>query len=683
MPRVLLAVLQRQNRRLLAGWLRSRLDADVVEDPVAGDAPLDLAIVDPPGLDRHLDELLALKRAAEPAFLPCLLIGTQRQLAHARLGRDCVDATLVTPLVQPELRARIERLLAARELSVHGLREADRRYRDLFDRVPIGLWVADQDGHFLDVNPAMRSILELPTVPAEALSDLCADPADQARLRSALAARGTVEQFEFPIGRARGVQDAGAWLLATVRVVAEPDAPRRLEGSLQDVTARRRAEEELRRRATHDPLTGLPNRTLLLDRLGHALERLRRNQDRVLAVLFIDLDRFKVVNDSLGHEAGDRLLEELAGRLGGALRPSDTVARFGGDELVVVCEDLEGEQDAIVVAERIGELIRTPLAVGGRDVVVTASIGIALAREPGASAEALLRDADAALYRAKERGRAGWAVFAEPLHEQALERLETETALRRALDRGELCLVYQPLVDLAEGRMTGVEALVRWRHPQRGLLGPAEFIGMAEETGLIVPIGTWVLREACQQAVRWWQLVGERAPSVSVNLSARQIAQPDLADVVARAISDTRVAPGQLTLEITESVVMDDAEASVLTIDALKHLGVGIDIDDFGTGYSSLAYLGRFAADALKVDRSFVTGVDRRREDAAIVAAVINLAHSLELHVVAEGVETPGQVDALCALGADLAQGFHFCGPMPPTGIAELLERKVRWPARR
>jgi diguanylate cyclase (GGDEF)-like protein/PAS domain S-box-containing protein len=680
---VLLAVLQRQNRRLLAGWLRSRLDADVVEDPAAGDAPLDLAIVDTPGLDRHLDELLALKRAAEPAFLPCLLIGTQRQLAHARLGRDCVDATLATPLVQPDLRARIERLLAARELSVHGLREADRRYRDLFDRVPIGLWVADQDGRFLDVNPAMRSILELPAVPAEALSDLCADPADQARLRSALAARGTVEQFEFPVGRARGAKDVGAWLLATVRVVAEPGAPRRLEGSLQDVTARRRAEEELRRRATHDPLTGLPNRTLLLDRLGHALERLRRNQDRVLAVLFIDLDRFKVVNDSLGHEAGDRLLEELAGRLGGALRPSDTVARFGGDELVVVCEDLEGEQDAIVVAERIGELIRTPLAVGGRDVVVTASIGIALAREPGASAEALLRDADAALYRAKERGRAGWAVFAEPLHEQALERLETETALRRALDRGELCLVYQPLVDLCEGRMTGVEALVRWRHPQRGLLGPAEFIGMAEETGLIVPIGTWVLREACQQAVRWWQLAGERAPSVSVNLSARQIAQPDLADVVARAISDTRVAPAQLTLEITESVVMDDAEASVLTIDALKHLGVGIDIDDFGTGYSSLAYLGRFAADALKVDRSFVTGVDRRREDAAIVAAVINLAHSLELHVVAEGVETPGQVDALCALGADLAQGFHFCGPMPPTGIAELLERKVRWPARR
>ena len=446
----------------------------------------------------------------------------------------------------------------------------------------------------------------------------------------------------------------------------------------RDISEHKAFERRLEYQATHDPLTGLPNRTLFLDRLELALIRASRSGKRV-AVLFCDLDNFKVVNDSLGHGAGDRLLVAHAERLRVALRPGDTVARFGGDEFVILCDELDGEDDAVALAQRVLEAVHDPLAVEATEVFGALSIGIALSA-PGTDPETMIRDADAAMYRAKAKGRARFELFDERMRATVIERLDIESALRRALARHELRVLYQPTVDLRSGRVVGVEALLRWEHPERGQLAPAEFIDVAEETGLIVPIGSWVIDQACRQAQRWQATDTASAPLlVSVNISGRQLDSAALIENIAGVIARTGIDASLLGLEITESVIMRDPAASSSALRALKDVGVRIAVDDFGTGYSSLAYLRRFPVDLLKVDRAFVDGLGRDPEDSAIVAAVVSLAHTLGMEAIAEGVETATQLDELRALGCDMAQGFLMARPMTADAVEELLRSDPRW----
>jgi diguanylate cyclase (GGDEF)-like protein len=405
--------------------------------------------------------------------------------------------------------------------------------------------------------------------------------------------------------------------------------------------------------------------------LALALARLRRHQTSI-AVLFIDLDNFKVVNDSLGHNAGDKLLVELGARLREAIRPSDTIARFGGDEFVVLCEDISEARDAVMVGQRIVEAAIKPFMLDGREMFVSASVGVALAIDCESTPETLLRDADVAMYRAKERGRGRVEVFDEALRTRIMERLDLENGLRRALQRDEFRVYYQPEVSAAQGRMVAVEALVRWEHPERGLLQPKEFIPLAEETGLIVDIGEWVLNEACRQIAHWRRNGADI--DVAVNVSARQLIQPDIVDVVRGALDHSGLPAEALCLEITESAVMRDPEAALATLTLVKELGVKVALDDFGVGFSSLAQLKEMLPlHALKVDRSFISGIADDDRNSAIVAAVVMMATTLGLTAIAEGVETEAQALQARALGCDVSQGFFFTAPEPAALIAERL----------
>ena len=442
------------------------------------------------------------------------------------------------------------------------------------------------------------------------------------------------------------------------------------------VLERMRAEEALSHQALHDPLTGLPNRTLFLDRLGHALSGIQR-EPGLIAVLFLDLDGFKMVNDSLGHEAGDELLMILAKRLQAALRPGDTVARFGGDEFTILCQEIQSEDEALAIARRIADVAASPVVLGGgHDLELTGSVGIAFSRGDG-TPEGLLRDADAAMYRAKEQGSDRCEIFDIALHTRATERLATIRALRGAVELDQLRVVYQPQVDLADGRIVGVEALVRWQHPEWGLLGPMQFIPLAEESQLVVPIGEWVIAAACEQAARW-QAEIPGPLKMSVNVSARQLADGALADCISRALTSTGLPAASLCLEITENVLMGDADFYLEALLGLKFLGVSLAVDDFGMGYSSLAYLQRFPVDTLKIDKTFVDGLGTGEPRAqAIPRAVITLAGDLGMAAVAEGVETLDQARELVALGCEYAQGYYFARPESADSITELLRAGV------
>jgi diguanylate cyclase (GGDEF)-like protein len=430
-------------------------------------------------------------------------------------------------------------------------------------------------------------------------------------------------------------------------------------------------QDGLAHRVLHDPLTDLPNRTLFLDRLELALARLRRHQTSI-AVLFIDLDNFKVVNDSLGHGAGDKLLVELGNRLRHAIRPSDTIARFGGDEFVVLCEDIGEARDAVIVGQRIVDATSQPFMLSGREMFVTTSVGVALAIDSDATPETLLRDADVAMYRAKERGPGRVEVFDEALRARIMERLDVENGLRRAVQRDELRVYYQPEVSFSEDRVVAVEALVRWEHPERGLLEPAQFVQIAEETGLIVEIGEWVLNEACRQVAEWRTAGADLA--VAVNVSSRQLTQPDVVEVVQNALTTSGLPPDALILEIAESAVMRDPETALATLTLVKDLGVKIAIDDFGVGFSSLAQLKEMLPlYALKVDRSFISGLAEDDRNSAIVAAVVVMATTLGVTAIAQGVETEEQVAQARALGCDVSQGFFFTAPRPADAVREML----------
>jgi diguanylate cyclase (GGDEF)-like protein/PAS domain S-box-containing protein len=479
------------------------------------------------------------------------------------------------------------------------------------------------------------------------------------------------ERVVWPDGQVRTLASWG-------EVVADSEGhPARMVGICWDITDRRAIEEQLVREALHDRLTGLPNRALFVDRLTQSLAALPRHRG-ALAVLFLDVDRFKVINDSLGHEAGDGVLVELGQRLERLMRPGDTVARFGGDEFVVLCQHIDHPAEAVHVAERLTEGLSGSIAVNGSDVVVTVSVGIAMSSSPADLAGDLLRDADAAMYRAKRDGRARSVLFADTMRQEALARLDTEVELRRALTSGDLRLHYQPVVDLASGLVVGVEALLRWEHRTRGLVMPVDIITIAEETGLIVPLGEWVLEEACTQLVRWHQDCPHL--TMAVNLSGVQLARPDLVARVGEVLERTGVRRSALSLEITESVLMRDAEEALGVLEELKALGVRISVDDFGTGYSSLSYLKRFPVDVLKIDRSFVDGLGSDADDLAIVQAILALATSLDIDIIAEGVETSAQREVLQGLGCRLAQGYLLGRPGAAADVAGQLNAVLPLP---
>jgi diguanylate cyclase (GGDEF)-like protein len=453
------------------------------------------------------------------------------------------------------------------------------------------------------------------------------------------------------------------------------------------VVERIRAQEQIAHQATHDALTGLANRLLFRDRLELALARAER-RGSFAALLFVDLDRFKDVNDTVGHNAGDKLLRSVSDRLQAALRATDTLtrfpdevftlARFGGDEFVVLCEDLASEDGAVRIAERVQQALLAPFVLERKQHVVSASIGIVLARGADRDAEALLRDADIAMYRAKERGPGNWEIFDEELRKRALERVATERALRRALKTGQLRLHYQPIVKLDDGTLQAVEALVRWQHPERGLLPPGEFIPIAEESALILQIGAWTLRDACEQAHRWRVRFGDRAPlPVCVNVSARQLAQDELPEIIRHVLAETGVSAGDLAIELTETALIEDSSVPAASLRELKALGVKILLDDFGTGYSSLSHLQRFPIDALKIDRSFVMHLGTKEDNSAIVRAIAAMANALTLEVVAEGVESAEQAAEAHALGCGLAQGYYFARPAPASEIESLIRSGI------
>jgi diguanylate cyclase (GGDEF)-like protein/PAS domain S-box-containing protein len=561
-------------------------------------------------------------------------------------------------------------------------RTAETRFEISFEQAAIGAAIADLEGIPVRVNPAMCAFFGRPV---EALvgrrwteythpDEL---PLGQAVLVS-LAAGHDVYEDERRYLRPDGTI---VWALAHATVVRdETGAPQYFFTQLQDITGRKQMEDELAHQALHDSLTGLPNRALLTDRLVHGLARSRRRGSQ-LGVMFLDVDHFKVVNDSLGHTSGDHLLRIAADRIASAIRPGDTVARFGGDEFVVVCDDVSALETELI-GQRVLDALSRPCLISGQEMNVTASLGIAVANED-ATPESLLRDSDAAMYRAKERGRARIEMFDETLRHRTEQRLGTSSALHHALDRNEFTVDYQPIIDLSTGAMVCAEALLRWNHPERGSVSPAEFIPLAEETGLIVPIGAWVLEQACGDLMRWQRTLASMSDagnlSVAVNLSVRQMLSSDIAGLVADVLARTGVHAGDLWLELTESVFMEDVDYFERTLASLKRVGVRLAIDDFGTGYSSLSYLKRFPVDAVKVDRSFVDGLGTDPHDSALVGAIVAMADALGLEVTAEGVETQNQLANLKRLHCRRAQGFYMARPMSADSLMQLVVESHRW----
>ncbi|MDQ3757428.1 MAG: EAL domain-containing protein [Actinomycetota bacterium] len=482
---------------------------------------------------------------------------------------------------------------------------------------------------------------------------------------------GAVAQMEL---RAPHQDGTVRWLEVSVTNLLHERAVEGVVVNFRDITERKALAQQLAHQAFHDPLTGLANRALLLDRVEHALSAARRKPDNRLAVLYLDLDDFKTVNDGLGHEAGDMLLRLAAQRIAGVLRPGDTACRLGGDEFAVLLEDLPSTALAYVIGGRVLEELREPFELEAGLVSLNASLGIVVPTGCDEDAAALLRNADLAMYRAKGQGKGRFEIYEAGMHAAVVERLALKADLRRAVDAGEFEPHYQPIVDLQSGRTVGVEALVRWHHPERGLLLPAAFIDLAEETGVIVPIGVQVLRQACRDAAGWQERLGNDAPlSVSVNLSVRQLQHPEIVREVASALRDSGLPGRALVLEITESTLLDDTEAAATRLAELKALGVRMALDDFGTGYSSLSYLGRFPVDILKIDKSFVEVLGEAVTDrSALVAAIVGLGATLGVQVTAEGIEVADQLAHLQKMGCELGQGFYFARPVP---AAELEQR--------
>jgi diguanylate cyclase (GGDEF)-like protein/PAS domain S-box-containing protein len=578
-----------------------------------------------------------------------------------------------TPLPSQGLMVSTVRDVTDHKLAEEALRESERRYQVMAEASPVGIFRCDLDARCRYVNRRWREITGLTT--AEAATEgwlLAVHPDEHEQITTAwrqTVGQGQVFRSECRFRRPRGVT---TWVF----VQAEPvyDLRQSLSGyigSVTDISERKRSEEEIRRIAYYDALTKLPNRAFFLEQLGRNIAAARRT-DRRSALLFCDLDNFKDVNDSLGHDKGDLLLQGIAERLSACIRKGDTLGRLGGDEFVLLLPKVESSRDAVMVARKIKDQLARPFDLDGQEVYTSPSIGIAFYPDDGDTVSTLLKHADMAMYAAKSKGRNRYQFFSEDMHRRAVERMQLEAGLRQALERQEFRLVYQPQYELATGRLVGVEALLRWDHPELGTIMPERFIGMAEETGMIHPIGEWVLRAACAQA-REWIDAGFVDLRMAVNLSGKQFAEAGLVDLVRQVLAETGLPPASLELEITETVLMHDAALARRTIDALQQDGVRLAVDDFGTGYSSLVYLKDLPVSRLKIARDFVRDIASDRRDAAIAEAIVALGRNLGVEIVAEGVETEAQASILQGLACPLVQGFHFDRPLGREDIGRRL----------
>lgn len=662
-----------------------------------GTTPVDLILLDMMmPVMTGLDLLKELK--ANPAFaeLPVIIISSESDVDNIatciQLGAEdylskpfnttILSARISRSLENRRLRAQersyqseLERLIAERTAE---LRESEERYALAARGANDGLWDWDLRANRLTLSPRWKEMLgygeaDIGTDPNEWLSRI--HPDDRERLEVKLAAhfRQLITHFQHEY-RIRHRDGAYLWMLCRGLAVwnAEGQAVR-VAGSQTDISDRKRAEQQLLHDALHDGLTGLPNRVLFLDRLKHTLQRSTRNPSYRFAVLFLDLDRFKVINDSLGHSAGDQLLIATARRIESCVRPGDTFARLGGDEFTILVEDADDEATVLAIAERLQRAISEPLSLGQHTVYTTASIGVTMSNQEYASAMDIIRDADTAMYHAKASGKARIVMFNASMHAAAMEQLQIESTLRWAIERGDLRLHYQPIVDLVSGKIAGFEALVRWQHPQRGLLLPGAFIGVAEETGLIVPIGWWVLRSACQQLQQWRDASAEaRDIWVTVNISARQLAQPDVLQRITGTLEETGLPAHCLKLEITETTLIEQGSQFGSILQDIRDAGIHICMDDFGTGYSSLSYLQRLPIDTLKIDRSFVQQTTEGGRS-KIVESIITLAQALGIQAVAEGTETLQQVEHLRELQCQYGQGWLFAHAVEPDAARDMI----------
>jgi len=567
-------------------------------------------------------------------------------------------------------------------LLVHNaaLRHAEEKYRSIFEDAVVGIFQITPEGRPLKINRALAQIhgydspQQLMSEVENLVSKLFVDPHQFEDLKRVLEENGTVGGAEIEV-RCRAKRNK--WVLVNMRAVRSQDEKIVLyEGTLEDISARKAAENRVQFLAYHDALTGLPNLSLLHDRLRQALARARREKSS-LALLYVDLDGFKLINDTLGHSFGDLLLQEVAQRLKQWVREQDTVARIGGDEFLILLTSAKEASDVAAAAERMAHTISNDLVIQGRALTLSCSIGICIFPEHGSDVDTLIKNADAAMYSAKENGRNGFRFFTDDMNAQVTERLTLENSLRAALGKNELFLLYQPQMEIATGRITGFEALIRWQHAELGFVPPEKFIRVAENCGLIKPIGEWVLRTACQQA-RKWQDEGLCALPIAVNVSAVQFRQPGFQELIRRVLEETGLDPRYLELEVTEGLLLSHADMTSNVLRDLKVMGVKLAIDDFGTGYSSLSYLKRFPFSKLKIDRSFIRDVAVNSDDEAIAIAIISMAKSLGLKAIAEGVENDAQVSFLRKYGCDELQGYYFSRPLKGDDVPKMLREMPR-----
>jgi diguanylate cyclase (GGDEF)-like protein/PAS domain S-box-containing protein len=557
--------------------------------------------------------------------------------------------------------------ITERKLAEEALRESEYKLRTLLASMNEGLVQVNNDEVIEFVNERFCEMTGYARgeLLGKITYDILFDEGNGKFVREAnrLRAKGVSSQYELPLRKKDGET---LWTIVGGTPIINADGiVTGTMGVFTDITERKRAEEQLLHDAFHDGLTGLANRTLFMEHLRITIERAKSRHSNAYAVLFLDFDRFKIINDSLGHAEGDNLLKLIAGRIKACTRAGDLVARLGGDEFVVLLTELAETGEATLVAERILSFLKAPFELGGRDIFISASIGITLSDSGHAAPEDMLRDADIAMYHAKSGGRAQYRIFSQEMHERASKQLQFETEMRLAFERGDFLLHYQPIIELETNKIIGFESLVRWRQPERGMISPLEFIPVAEETGLIVPLGKWILHESCRQLCQWQQEnPAAAALTVSVNLSCKQFSQPDLAEQIADALRETGLDPRYLKLEITESHIMGNCETAVEMMNRLRALGVEISLDDFGTGYSSLSYLHSLPIDYLKIDRSFVNSIGEGTKKGEIVSTIVKLAHNLKVKTVAEGIETAEQLSQLRQLNCQYGQGYFFSKPL-------------------